>query len=43
MKFYASQRLEMRRVETLKEGERSLGICVRVKVVKNLGTLGREQ
>jgi recombination protein RecA len=35
MKFYASQRLDMRRVETLKEGERSLGICVRVKVVKN--------
>ena len=35
MKFYASQRLDMRRIETLKEGERSLGICVRVKVVKN--------
>jgi recombination protein RecA len=25
----------MRRIETLKDGERSLGICVRVKVVKN--------
>jgi recombination protein RecA len=35
MKFYASQRLDMRRIETLKDGERSLGICVRVKVVKN--------
>ncbi len=35
LKFYASQRLDMRRIETLKDGERAVGICVRVKVVKN--------
>jgi recombination protein RecA len=35
LKFYASQRLDMRRIETLKEGERAIAICVRVKVVKN--------
>jgi recombination protein RecA len=35
LKFYASQRLDMRRIETLKEGEGAVGICVRVKVVKN--------
>ncbi len=35
LKFYASQRLDMRRIETLKEGERAVGICARVKVVKN--------
>ena len=31
LKFYATQRLDMRRIETLKEGERAVGICVRVK------------
>jgi len=35
LKFYASQRLDMRRIETLKDGERAVGIAVRVKVVKN--------
>jgi recombination protein RecA len=35
LKFHASQRLDMRRIETLKDGERAVGICVRVKVVKN--------
>ena len=35
LKFYASQRLDLRRIETLKEGERAVGICVRAKVVKN--------
>jgi recombination protein RecA len=35
LKFYASQRLDIRRIETLKEGEKAVGICVRVKVVKN--------
>jgi len=35
LKFYASQRLDIRRIETLKKGEESFGIKVRVKVVKN--------
>lgn len=35
LKFYSSVRLEIRRIETLKSGNDSLGIRVRVKVVKN--------
>ncbi len=35
LKFYASVRLDIRRIETIKEGEVSLGNRVRVKVVKN--------
>lgn len=35
LKFYASVRLEIRRVESLKEGDRVFGNRVRVKVVKN--------
>ena len=35
LKFYASQRLDIRRVETLKEGEDAVGNRVRVKVAKN--------
>jgi recombination protein RecA len=35
LKFYASQRLDIRRIETLKEGEESVGNRTRVKVVKN--------
>jgi recombination protein RecA len=35
LKFYASQRLDIRRVETLKDGEESVGNRTRVKVVKN--------
>ncbi len=35
MKFYASQRLDLRRIETLKEGTEAVGNRVRVKVVKN--------
>ena len=35
LKFYASVRLEIRRTETLKEGDVSTGIRVKVKVVKN--------
>ncbi|MET0128925.1 MAG: hypothetical protein ABW249_10065, partial [Solirubrobacterales bacterium] len=35
MKFYCSQRLDMRRIETLKEGTEAVGNRVRVKVVKN--------
>jgi recombination protein RecA len=35
LKFYASQRIDLRRVETLKEGEEAVGICVRARVVKN--------
>ncbi len=35
LKFYASQRLDIRRVETLKEGTEAVGNRVRVKVVKN--------
>ncbi len=35
LKFYASVRLDIRRVETLKNGEDAVGNRVRVKVVKN--------
>jgi recombination protein RecA len=35
LKFYASVRLDIRRIETLKDGPRTIGIRVRVKVVKN--------
>jgi recombination protein RecA len=35
LKFYASQRLDLRRIETLKEGTEAIGNKVRVKVVKN--------
>ena len=35
LKFYASQRLDIRRIETLKEGTEAIGNRVRVKVVKN--------
>ena len=35
LKFYASVRLDIRRVETLKQGDDSIGNHVRVKVVKN--------
>jgi recombination protein RecA len=35
LKFYASVRLDIRRVTTLKKGEASIGNQVRVKVVKN--------
>ncbi len=35
LKFYASIRLDIRRIETLKAGEDSVGSRVRVKVVKN--------
>jgi recombination protein RecA len=35
LKFYASQRLDLRRIETLKEGTEAVGNRVRVKVVKN--------
>ncbi|HOC08764.1 MAG TPA: recombinase RecA [Bacillota bacterium] len=35
LKFYASVRLDVRRVETLKQGDDSIGNRVRVKVVKN--------
>ncbi|MBT4991068.1 MAG: recombinase RecA [Candidatus Marinimicrobia bacterium] len=35
LKFYASQRLEIRRITTLKDGANPVGNRVRVKVVKN--------
>src|SRR3954470_1830918 len=35
LKFYSSQRLDIRRIETLKEGTEAVGNRVRVKVVKN--------
>jgi recombination protein RecA len=35
LKFYASTRLDIRRIETLKTGQDSIGGRVRVKVVKN--------
>ncbi len=35
LKFYASVRLDTRKIETLKEGDRAIGSRVRVKIVKN--------
>lgn len=35
LKFYATQRLDIRRVETLKRGSEAIGNKVKVKVVKN--------
>jgi recombination protein RecA len=35
LKFYSSQRLDIRRIETLKEGTEAVANRVRVKVVKN--------
>jgi recombination protein RecA len=35
LKFYASVRLDIRRIETLKEGNEAVGNRVRVRVVKN--------
>jgi recombination protein RecA len=35
LKFYSSQRLDIRRIETLKEGTQAVGNRCRVKVVKN--------
>jgi recombination protein RecA len=35
LKFYASVRLDIRRIETIKQGQDSVGNRVRVKVVKN--------
>ncbi|MDD2573136.1 MAG: recombinase RecA [Bacillota bacterium] len=35
LKFYASVRLDVRRIETLKQGDESIGNRVRAKVVKN--------
>jgi recombination protein RecA len=35
LKFYASVRMDIRRIETLKNGQDSIGSRVRVKVVKN--------
>jgi recombination protein RecA len=35
LKFYATQRIDIRRISTIKEGENSIGNRTRVKVVKN--------
>lgn len=35
MKFYASVRLDIRRIETLKDGQDAVGNRTRVKIVKN--------
>ncbi len=35
MKFYASVRIDIRRVTTIKDGDQAIGNQVRVKVVKN--------
>ncbi|RPI73528.1 MAG: recombinase RecA, partial [Desulfobacteraceae bacterium] len=35
LKFYATQRLDIRRIATIKEGEESIGNRTKVKVVKN--------
>lgn len=35
LKFYASQRLDIRRISVLKEGEKCIGNRVKVKAVKN--------
>src|SRR3954465_16079553 len=37
LKFYSSQRLDIRRIETLKDGTEAVGNRVRVKVVKKTG------
>ena len=39
LKFYSSQRLDIRRIETLKDGTEAVGNRVRVKVVKNLSLI----
>lgn len=35
LKFYASQRLDIRRIESIKDGDQVMGNRVRVKIVKN--------
>ncbi len=35
LKFYSSIRIDLRRAETIKEGNEAIGSCVRAKVVKN--------
>ncbi len=35
LKFYASQRIDIRRIGTLKENDQAIGVKTRVKVVKN--------
>lgn len=35
LKFFASVRMDIRRIETLKQGEETIGLRARVKVVKN--------
>jgi len=35
LKFYSSVRLDLRRIKTIRDGDRSVGIEVRAKVVKN--------
>lgn len=35
LKFYASVRLDTRKIETIKDGDRAIGSRVRVKIVKN--------
>ncbi|HBH96716.1 MAG TPA: DNA recombination/repair protein RecA, partial [Candidatus Omnitrophica bacterium] len=35
LKFYSSVRIDLRRIETLKSGERAVGNRVRAKIVKN--------
>ncbi len=35
LKFYSSVRIDLRRVETLKQGDKAIGSLVRAKVVKN--------
>lgn len=35
LKFYASMRLDVRKIETIKEGDKAIGSRHRVKVVKN--------
>jgi recombination protein RecA len=35
LKFYSSVRLDIRRIETIKQGQDAIGIRARVKVVKN--------
>ncbi|MFN8854445.1 MAG: DNA recombination/repair protein RecA, partial [Planctomycetaceae bacterium] len=35
LKFYSSVRVDVRKISTLKEGENTIGIRMRVKIVKN--------
>ena len=35
LKFYSSMRIDVRRIEAIKQGDQVIGNCIRVKIVKN--------